>query len=396
MDNRLYSRGQLMSMEACTGCAACVEACPAVGASGDGRLSGFYRLDWRRNAGKAGAGWLRRIFGGRPPSDADWRAFSETVFRCTLCGNCAEVCPAGIGLKGLWLNLRQELVEQGAYPPKVDLIRDNLAESRNVFNEDQEERAEWVEDLDDPPGDLFIKERAEVVYFTGCVASFFPLAQQIPVALAEVLQAASVDFTLLGEEEWCCGFPLLGAGNLPAARELMEHNLAAVKAKGAREVVFACPSCYMMWREHYPVDGLKLSHATQFLDGLLSSGRLPLRERKLTVTYHDPCDLGRAARIFDEPRRVIQALPGVELRELADNREKCLCCGGGGNLEMIDQQLNAQIAERKVEQVLATGAEAVVSGCQQCLRTMATHARRNKLPLKVMDVAQLVRGSLDI
>ncbi|MCF8041313.1 MAG: (Fe-S)-binding protein [Desulfarculaceae bacterium] len=88
-------------------------------------------------------------------------------------------------------------------------------------------------------------------------------------------------------------------------------------------------------------------------------------------------------------------MPGVKLVELADSRENCLCCGGGGNLEMIDQSLNAEIARRKVDQVLATGAEAVVSGCQQCLRTMATHARRNKLPIKAMDVAQLVRASLD-
>ena len=176
---------------------------------------------------------------------------------------------------------------------------------------------------------------------------------------------------------------------------MIEHNLEAVAEKGAKEVVFACPSCYMMWREHYPTD-LKLSHATQYLDRLVAQGRLPLRKREMTVTYHDPCDLGRAARVFEAPRRLIRALPGIKLVELADNRENCLCCGGGGNLEMIDQELNAEIAGRKVDQVLATGAEAVVSGCQQCLRTMATHARRNKLPLKVMDVAQLVRASLDI
>jgi heterodisulfide reductase subunit D len=151
----------------------------------------------------------------------------------------------------------------------------------------------------------------------------------------------------------------------------------------------------MMWREYYPTQ-LKLSHATQLLDRLLARERLPLTRRDITVTYHDPCDLGRAAREFDAPRRVIQALPGVKLVELADNRENCLCCGGGGNLEMIDPDLNREIAKRKVDQVLATGAEAVVSGCQQCLRTMATHARRNKLPVKVMDVAQLVRASLDI
>lgn len=395
MDNRLYSKGQLLSMEACTGCAACAEACPAVNASGDGELSSLYRLDWRRRAGKAGAGWLRRLFGGKPPSEEQWKAFSDTVFRCTLCGNCTEVCPAGIGLKELWLSLRQELLEQGAYPPKVDLIRENLTESHNVFGEEQDERAEWVEDMDEPPEDLYLKDEAEVVYFTGCVASFFPLAQQIPVALAEVLEAAKVDFTLLGEEEWCCGFPLLGAGDLAGAKAMIEHNLEAVAEKGAKEVVFACPSCYMMWREHYPTD-LKLSHATQYLDRLVAQGRLPLRKREMTVTYHDPCDLGRAARVFEAPRRLIKALPGIKLVELADNRENCLCCGGGGNLEMIDQELNAEIASRKVDQVLATGAEAVVSGCQQCLRTMATHARRNKLPLKVMDVAQLVRASLDI
>lgn len=396
MYNHLYSRGQLLAMEACTGCAACVEVCPAVKASGQGELSGLYRLDWRQRAGKACAGWLRMLFGNHPPDDAAWKAFSETVYRCTLCGNCTEVCPVGIGLKDIWLNLRQELLEREAYPAKIDLIREHLIESHNVFGEDQEERAEWVEDLDEPPEDLFVKDQAEVVYFSGCVASFFPLAQHIPMALAEVLQAAEVDFSLLGQEEWCCGFPLLGAGDLPGAQAMIQHNLAAAEAKGASEIVFACPSCYMMWREHYPIgaSGLKLSHTTQFLDRLLAQGRLSLRDKQMTVTYHDPCDLGRAARIFEAPRRVIQALPGVTLVEMAGNREHCLCCGGGGNLEMIDQELNAEIARMKVEQVLATGAEAVISGCQQCLRTMATHTRRNKLPLKVMDIAQLVQASL--
>jgi heterodisulfide reductase subunit D len=396
LSNRLYSRSQLLSMEACTGCAACAEACPAVNASGDGELSGLYRLDWRRRAGKAGVSWLRWLSSGRIPDEKAWKAFSETVYRCTLCGNCAEVCPAGIGLKNIWLNLRQELVSRNAYPAKIDLIREHLDESHNVFGEDQEERTEWVEDLKEPPDDLFVKEKAEVVYFSGCVASFFPLAQQIPLALAEVLQSAEVDFTLLGEDEWCCGFPLLSAGDLPGARAMIQHNLAAVEAKGAKEVVFACPSCYMMWKEHYPMGptGLKLSHTTQFLDRLLAQGRLSLSENRITVTYHDPCDLGRAARIFEEPRRVIRALPGVELVEMSDNREHCLCCGGGGNLEMIDQELNAGIARMKVEQVLATGAEAVISGCQQCLRTMATHTRRNKLPIKVMDFTQLLQACL--
>ncbi len=390
-----YNRRQLLEMQACTNCRACAEVCPAVRASGEAGVSAIKRLAWQRGACRAASPWQRWLPGCRPPSQQDWAEFAPDVYRCTLCGNCAEVCPSGIGLRGLWLSLRSELADRGVGPAKLRMIRDNLADSYNVFGEEQEDRAEWVEDLDEPPDDLFIKEQAEVVYFTGCVASYFPLAQQIPIALAEVLEAAEVDFTLLGGDEWCCGFPLLGAGMLERAGELMEHNLAAVRAKGAKQVIFACPSCYMMWREHYPARDLELSHVTQFLDQLMSEQRLPLRHRELTVTYHDPCDLGRGAGVYREPRRVLRALPGVTLKEMAEHGRACQCCGGGGNLEMIDPELNAAIAARKIEQALATGAVAVVSSCQQCLRTMATHTRRNKLPLQVQDITQLVRSYLD-
>ena len=115
----------------------------------------------------------------------------------------------------------------------------------------------------------------------------------------------------------------------------------------------------------------------------------------MTVTYHDPCDLGRGARIFDEPREVIRSIPGIKFVELPQNRENCQCCGGGGNLEMIDASLSAEIAKQKIEEVLSTGAEAIISSCQQCVRTMMTYVRRNKVPLKVMDLTQLIRRALD-
>ena len=114
----------------------------------------------------------------------------------------------------------------------------------------------------------------------------------------------------------------------------------------------------------------------------------------MTVTYHDPCDLGRAARVFDEPREILRSIPGVRLVELPANRENCPCCGGGGNLEMIDTDLSKDIAGQKVEEVLKTGAEAVVTACQQCVRTMNTYVRRNKIQLKVLDIVQLVRMAI--
>lgn len=273
------------------------------------------------------------------------------------------------------------------------MIRDNLEESHNVFAEDNEERADWVEDMRNAPEHGYLKDKAEVVYFTGCVASYFPLAQKIPMALAEILDASGVDFTLMGEDEWCCGFPMLGAGLKDMFQAFMDHNLEAVKEKGAGEVIFACPSCYQMWREYYPRN-FKISHATQFLMKLIQDKRVPLQELPLKVTYHDPCDLGRGARVFDEPRQVIRSIPGVEFVELPKNRENCQCCGGGGNLEMIDAKLSSEIAKRKIEEVLSTGAEAVVTSCQQCVRTMMTYVRRNKVPLEVLDITQLIHRAL--
>ncbi len=388
-----YSVGRLLEMDACTNCAICAEICPAVEATRDGELSGVHRLKKMKELLRRRRGFWSWYWGR--PTARELKEFSETVFKCTLCGNCEAVCPVGIGLRDMWLSLRQDLHRSEAYPPKIDLIRDNLESSHNVFDEENEERAEWVEDMEDEPEDGLIRDKAEVVYFTGCVAAFYPMAQEIPVALAEVLEAAQVDFTLLGEEEWCCGFPLLGAGLKDKAGELIEHNLEAVRKKGADKVVFACPSCYQMWREHYPAEGLELLHASQFLIRLIEEGRIPMRDKPLKVTYHDPCDLGRGAGEYEAPRRIIRAVPGVELVELPRNRENCRCCGGGGNLEMIDAELSAKISQRKIEEIMSTGAEAVISSCQQCLRTMATHARRNKVPLKVMDITQLIRRHLE-
>jgi heterodisulfide reductase subunit D len=393
MSNQDYSIKQLFEMEACTNCQLCADVCPAVSASKEAKLSAFYRMKGLKQILKGRTGLFRRLLGRKGLSEEEWKAYSDTVFRCTLCGNCQEVCPVGIHLKDLWLSLRHDLFHSRFYPEKVNMIRDNLGESHNVFAEDNEERADWVKDMKDAPEDGFIKEKAQVVYFTGCVASYFPLAQRIPVSLAEILDRSNVDFTLLGEEEWCCGFPLLGAGLKDMLQQFVDHNLQAVREKGAKKAIFACPSCYQMWREHYPRE-IEIAHASEFLMDLVKRNRVPLKPVDITVTYHDPCDLGRGARVFEAPREVIRSIPGVKFVELPRNRENCQCCGGGGNLEMMDAGLSSEIAKRKIEEVLSTGAQAVVTSCQQCVRTMTTYVKRNKVPIEVMDITQLVHKAL--
>lgn len=393
MSNQDYRVRQLIEMEACTNCQICAEICPAASASRQGNLSAVYRMKGLKQILRSRTGLLRRFFGKKKPGDDELNAFGNTVFRCTLCGHCQEICPVGIRLKELWFAIRQDLVHSDLYPKKIDMIRENLEESHNVFAEDNQERAEWVEDMRKVPDHGYLKDRAEVVYFTGCVAAYFPLAQKIPIALAEILDLSGVNFTLLGAEEWCCGFPLLGAGLMDMFQEIMAHNIEVVRKKGARKVIFACPSCYQMWREYYPRE-FEIAHASQFLMGLMKSNRIPLQKLPMTVTYHDPCDLGRGSRIFDAPRQAIQSIPGIKLVELASNRENCQCCGGGGNLEMIDAKLSAEIAKQKIEEVIRTGAEAVVTSCQQCVRTMITYVKRNKISLEILDITQLIHRAL--
>ncbi len=393
-----YSLRQCLETSACTGCLVCADVCPAVRAARDGELSAVYRMRaLRRILGARAGGWLARLLRARDLGDEEWEHFAGTVFRCTLCGNCEQACPSGIHLKDLWIALRRDLTTSARSPKKIGMIKKNLLSSRNVFDEDNEERADWTEDLKDEPEDKLCRERAEVVYFTGCTAAYFPVAQKIPIALAEILNSAGVDYTLLGADEWCCGFPLLGAGLGDLAQEFITHNLDAVAARGARTVVFACPSCYAMWLEHYPYKerGLRIMHATQYLRELVRQGVVKLKELDLAVTYHDPCDLGRTAHEYDAPRELIGTIPGLRFTELPNNREACNCCGGGGNLEMVDAGLSADIAKAKVEEVLSTGAQAVVTSCQQCVRTMLTYAKRNKVPLEVLDITQLVRRALE-
>jgi len=393
MANQDYSVSEMITLEACSACSLCADACPAVSATGDAHLSGFYRLHQLKRLQRSRSGFLGKLSKKYRMTEEELSQFGDTVFKCTLCGNCEAVCPVGIRLKDIWVSLRQDLVHSSAYPKKVNVIGDNISESHNVFDEDNEERADWVDDMPDAPKEGFIKEQAQVVYFTGCVSSYFPMAQQIPIALSRIFQAADVDFTLLGEEEWCCGFPLLGAGLREMTAEVIEHNIEAVREKGADTIVFACPSCYQMWREHYP-DVFKLVHFTEYVYDLIREGRVPMKELPMTVTYHDPCDLGRGADVYEEPRRVIRSIPGVKLVEMKQNREKCACCGGGGNLEMIDKDLSAAIAGEKIDEALATGAGTIVTACQQCVRTMNTYVKRNKIGLDVLDITQLIEKAL--
>ena len=148
-----------------------------------------------------------------------------------------------------------------------------------------------------------------------------------------------------------------------------------------------------MWKEYYP-DEFELYHVTQYIKKNLLDGKLKLKKMDRVVTYHDPCDLGRGSGEYDAPRQIIKSIPGIRLVEMENNRENCACCGGGGNLEMIDAGLSKEIAGAKIQQIMETGADAVITSCQQCVRTMKGYVRLNKIKLEVLDIVELIKKAL--
>jgi heterodisulfide reductase subunit D len=174
---------------------------------------------------------------------------------------------------------------------------------------------------------------------------------------------------------------------------LKAHNLRKVGTMGAKTVVFSCPTCRQTWRDHYETD-LALYHTTQLIEKLVIEGALALKPVNATVTYHDPCDLGRAGGVFDAPRNILRSIPGLRLVEMESHGARSTCCGGGGNLEMADAELSGAVAGRKIEEILRTGADTVVTACQQCVRTIQSQARRRKVPLEVLDITDMVARAL--
>jgi heterodisulfide reductase subunit D len=257
--------------------------------------------------------------------------------------------------------------------------------------------------MPDANPEAYLKSTAEIVYFVGCVSSYSPRSFSIPRSITQIFTKTGQDFTLLGEDEWCCGFPLFSSGMQKEVVELANHNIKKVKEKKAKILITSCPSCYHTWKYEYPeISGEKIDfeiiHISQYLLELIKDKKIKLNPISAKVTYHDPCDLGRNSGIINEPREVIKSIPGVEFTELSLIGLQANCCGGGGNLESFNPVLSAKIADSKCTEIISTGADTIVSSCQQCERTISTAIRKRKdeidYKIKVMDISELVNQSM--
>jgi Fe-S oxidoreductase len=352
--------------------------------------------------------------------------YSRAFFRCLLCGACTFICPSGVAVDRILELTRGELADLGLLPDVLSDLDSRIAQYRNISAEGNEGRLIWADNLPTPPTGLG-KERAEVAYFVGCVSSFFPRSFKVPQSLVQIFDRAGVDYALLGGAEWCCGYPMFINGELERARELIHHNVEAVRAMGVKKVIMTCPSCFHFWKHSYPAalahppsspptlrrgsgqalggkeEGLEVQHATEFLADLLETDNLKLhalREPVLSgsegnVTYHDPCDLGRKGGVIEAPRRILTQIPGLRLVEMAENRNSSHCCGGGGNLESFAPEVSKAVARDRIRQAAEVGAGTLVSACQQCERTLANAARDERIRIRVKDITEVVLEALE-
>ncbi|MDY7079217.1 MAG: (Fe-S)-binding protein [Chloroflexota bacterium] len=325
---------------------------------------------------------------------------SSTFWLCTTCKACQVRCPRGIDLMDTMIGLKEYAFGKDLNVPEgMKMFGDTIVTGYNISGDDNTNRQIWSQNLARIPlGVEPRRKQADVLYFIGCVSSFYPRTYSIPQALVQTMERADVEFTTLGEDEWCCGYPLHIAGQGDRMVELARHNVQQARAVGVKKVVFTCPSCYYAWAHLYPeytdVSGIQLQHATEFLVELFASGRLALSPVEEKVTYHDPCDLGRKSGVYDAPREVLARIPGLEFCEMSASGENALCCGGGGDVEVADQDVTQGVATQRLAQVQETGAKYVLSACQQCKRTLQEGARQNKVRVRAMDLTELVWKSM--
>jgi heterodisulfide reductase subunit D len=327
----------------------------------------------------------------------------KVVYACSTCGSCENVCfyNREIRTVEVFEIIRQILVEQeiGPMPEHVRFLN-SINQEHNPYHEKHIDRSEWM-NLDDETSTIKsnMPENPEIIYYVGCTSSY--RTKNIAQATAKILNKLQIPFKVMNEE-WCCGSPAARVGDKKLALNLAKHNIEEIEKTGAKKVLFSCAGCYRAFKKDYPQWGLtydfKVQHVSEYLADLLKKGKIKLKKVDKKITYHDPCHLGRHLGVYDEPRDVINAIPGIHFEEMDRNRFNAWCCGSGGGVKSAFKDLaNFAASERIREAEQTTNAECLVSTCPFCFLNLKENAEREKSDLEVLDLVELIlEGGIEI
>ncbi len=343
---------------------------------------------------------IRGLLDGKfEPSEA----FARVMYHCTTCGACKAVCHVSgvnaitwptsryIDHTRLFEAIRADLVELGFGPmPKHSEILDWIRREHNPYMGKHDEKITWAKGLP-------LTSKGSVFFFTGCTGPY-----RMPELCRNVYDVATVAGISLAvsSDEWCCGSIALRVGDRRLAESLARHNLEVFERSGAKTIITNCAGCYRTLKKDYPEllgsFQFEVLHVAEFLVGLVEEEKLRLTEEELTVTYHDPCHLGRHCEVYEEPRLLIKSIPGVSLVEMKRNRSGALCCGAGGGVKSAFPELALSIANERLAQARETGAQLLLSSCPFCERNLSDAGATNpQLKLPVKDVVTLIREHLE-
>ena len=321
---------------------------------------------------------------------------SEDLWLCTTCAQCQPLCPRGVNIVDVFRAIRTLAWQNRTVAEGLPSILWSLYWNDNPWSQPPSQRSAWAGDIAIPQ---FNAQKHEILLYVGCTSSYDSRAQQIALALVQILRAAGIRFGYLGNLEPCCGEAVLNLGNRPYFEEIRAKTAAVFTQHGVTDLVVISPHCYDVFKNHYNTisKSIQVQHYTQYLTRLLEEGRLRFsRSINKQVTYQDPCYLGRHNAEYAAARTIIDHLPGVEFREMGRNREDGLCCGGGGGRMWLETPAGERFADHRVKEALETKAQILATACPFCAVCLEDSAKNlGQTELEIMDIAELARLGIE-
>jgi Fe-S oxidoreductase len=383
---------QMVDTVSCTECGRCQEVCPAW-ATGKALSPKLLIMGLRDNLLAQGPKVLAGDEAAAAAPLVPDAVTDEVVWDCVTCGACVRECPVSIEHVDHIVDLRRHLVmAEARFPVEADPMMRDIERASNPWGKAQQERGSWTEGLGVrvlEPGEA----PPEVLYWVGCAASYDERARETAISTAKLLQAAGVDFAILGPRESCTGDPVRRMGNEYVFQAFAEQNVETLNDAGVTKIVASCPHCFNTLANEYPDFGgrYEVMHHTELLSELVRDGRLMPKQGDATITYHDSCYLARHNDVMAEPRSLVEAV-GTPV-EMEKHGRRTFCCGAGG-AHMWMEERGSAINEERVRQAAETGADTLAVACPFCTVMLDDGVRTSGRELRVADVATLLAESL--